>query len=402
MRQLTATCGSKILEKYISPYDATAIQRLEAADAICVGKTNMDEFGMGSTNENSAFGLVRNPHDPSRIPGGSSGGSAAAVSAGMAMAALGTDTGGSVRQPASHCGIIGLRPTYGRVSRYGLIAFASSLDTVGCLTRSAEDACRLLQVIAGKDPLDSTSSDQPVPDYLGMLGKDVKGLRIGLPDEFFKTGLNSEIRLLIDKTLEVFKKHGATVQPISLPHSDYGIATYYLICTAEASSNLARYDGIRYGMRSQETDHLQKLFMKTRSLGFGAEVKRRIMLGTYILSAGYYDAYYRKAQKIRSLIRQDFEKAFEICDVIVGPTVPTTANRIGELIEDPLVMYLSDVFTVTAPLAGLPAISVPIGKDSSNMPVGMQITGKAFAEGEILSMTHWIENHIDPEIRCPK
>lgn len=386
------TCGSKILENFYAPYHATVIERLEDEDAIFIGKTNMDEFGMGSSNENSAFGPVKNPHDLNRIPGGSSGGSAVAVAANLATTALGTDTGGSIRQPASLTGIIGLRPTYGRVSRYGLIAFASSLDQIGCFGRCVTDCSDVLQIIAGHDERDATSSDEPVPNYNSFLTIKPKGLQIGLPDEYMGKGLDSEIKEHIEMALRTLEKGGANIKRISLPHTEYGIAAYYLLCTAEASSNLARYDGVRFGLRVSDTD-LHSMMIKTRSQGFGDEVKRRIMLGTYILSAGYYDAYYKKAQKVRTLIRKDFENAFQSCDIIIGPSSPITAFKLGERLNDPLQMYLSDIYTVTAPMAGLPVISIPIGKDRHGLPIGMQITGKPFREGDILGVSHWFEKH---------
>lgn len=398
MKGTRTTCGSKILETFISPYDASVIERLENEDAVIIGKTNMDEFGMGSSNENSAFGPVKNPHNPERIPGGSSGGSAVAVAAGMAMTALGSDTGGSVRQPASHTGVVGLRPTYGRISRYGLIAFASSLDQVGCLSKTVANCCEVLQVIAGRDPMDSTSSDEPVPDYTSYLNRDIAGLRVGVPSEYFDEGLNKEVHTTVTDVLETMERAGAIIREVSLPHTNYGIATYYIVCTAEASSNLARYDGVRYGLRTEEFSDLQSMFTITRSQGFGDEVKRRIILGTYVLSSGYYDAYYKKAQKVRTLIRQDFEKVFENCDIIVGPSSPTTAFKLGEKVNDPMSMYLSDIYTVTAPLAGLPAISIPVGKDSHGLPIGFQITGKHFEEGEILGVAGWIEDELESDL----
>ena len=390
VRGLPVTCGSRFLESYVPSYDATAVERLEAEDAVIIGKTNMDEFGMGSSNENSAFGPVRNPKDESRVPGGSSGGSAAAVAANIVMAALGTDTGGSVRQPAALTGTVGLRPTYGRVSRYGLVAFASSLDQVGCIANSAEDCGRLLEVIAGRDPRDATSSSVPVPETAEFLKRDVRGMTFGLPMEYMEDGLDADIRDSVEDAVERLKRGGADVRNVSLPHTGYGIATYYLICTAEASSNLARYDGVRYGRRCGESGGLETMFIRTRHEGFGGEVKRRILLGTYVLSAGYYEAYYRKAQKVRTLIRRDFEHVFRNCDAVIGPTSPTTAFRIGEKADDPLSMYLSDIYTVTAPLAGLPAISIPVGKDRKGLPIGFQITGKAFEEGLILGAANWL------------
>jgi len=393
MKNMVTTCGSSILKNFISPYDATVIERLKKEDAIIIGKTNMDEFGMGSSNENSAFGPVKNPHDETCIPGGSSGGSAAAVAADLAMTALGTDTGGSVRQPASHCGIIGLRPTYGRVSRYGLIAFASSLDQVGIFSKTPEDCALVLQTLAGPDSRDATSSDRDVPDYLSLMENNIKGLRIGLPREFFQEGLQPDINLKIHQVIDLMTANGAEVINISLSLTDYGIATYYLICTAEASSNLARYDGVRYGLRIDNKAELQDMYRDTRSHGFGSEVKRRIMLGTYVLSAGYYDAYYRKAQKVRTLIRKEYEDAFRHCDLILGPTSPTAAFRLGEKTSDPLEMYLSDIYTVSAPLAGIPAISLPIGKNHKNLPIGLQMTAPAFCEDRLLNTTQWLHQH---------
>ncbi len=395
MKGTRTTCGSKILENYVSPYDAAVIERLKAEDAIFIGKTNMDEFGMGSSSENSAFRPVKNPHDLERIPGGSSGGSAVAVSTRLAMSALGTDTGGSVRQPAALTGVVGLRPTYGRISRYGLIAFASSLDQIGILSQTVADCAEILQVIAGRDDRDSTSSDQPIPDYNSYLCQDIHGLRIGIPKEFFGEGLDSEVKQKINTIVNLLQNGGADIREVTLPHADYGIATYYLICTAEASSNLARYDGAHYGLRKEHLSDLESMYILSRSQGFGDEVKRRIMLGTYVLSAGYYEAYYRKAQKVRTIIRQDYEDVFKMCDVIIGPTTPTTAFRLGEKSYDPLSMYLSDIYTVSGPLAGVPSISVPIGKDSKGLPIGFQITAKPFDEGQCLCIAHWIEENID-------
>ncbi|MFC1569100.1 Asp-tRNA(Asn)/Glu-tRNA(Gln) amidotransferase subunit GatA [bacterium] len=391
MKGTPTTCGSKILENFISPYDATVIQRLKDEDAILIGKTNMDEFGMGSSTENSAFGSVKNPYDESRIPGGSSGGSAVAVAADLAMTALGTDTGGSVRQPASHCGVIGLRPTYGRVSRYGLIAFASSLDQVGIFSKTAEDCAHVLNVISGHDSRDATCTDAAVPDYYDLFNEDVQGLRVGLPKEYFQEGLNKDIRTQIDKVVTLLVDNGAEVIEISLSLTDHAIATYYLICTAEASSNLARYDGIRYGLRKDQGAGLGSMYEETRNQGFGSEVKRRIMLGTYVLSAGYYDAYYRKAQKVRTLIRNEYDQAFKKCDLILGATSPSTAFHLGEKMSDPLEMYLTDIYTVSAPLAGIPAISIPIGKDHQNMPIGMQLTAPAYREDLLLKTTYSLQ-----------
>jgi aspartyl-tRNA(Asn)/glutamyl-tRNA(Gln) amidotransferase subunit A len=396
MEGLATTCGSRMMERYVSPYTATAVQRLRSEGAVVVGRTNMDEFGMGSSNENSAFGPVRNPADTERTPGGSSGGSAAAVASGSVMAALGTDTGGSVRQPAALTGTVGLRPTYGRVSRHGLVAFASSLDQIGCFSRSAADAAALLEVMAGPDPLDATCSAEPVPRYPEFVGLDVTGLRIGLPKEFLEHGIDPDIRRAVETVAERLESGGARLMPVSLPHASYGIATYYLICTAEASSNLARYDGAHYGLRTGEEGGLDAMTVRTRHAGFGDEVKRRILLGTYVLSAGYVEAYYRKAQKARTLIVRDFDDVFRSCDAVLGPTTPTTAFRIGEKADDPMSMYLSDIFTVTAPLAGLPAVSIPAGLDRGGLPVGIQLTGRRFGEAELLRIAGWLEKKAAP------
>jgi aspartyl-tRNA(Asn)/glutamyl-tRNA(Gln) amidotransferase subunit A len=376
---LTTTCGSRLLENYVPPYDATAVVRLERAGGVILGKTNCDEFAMGSSNENSAFGPVSNPLAPDRVPGGSSGGSAAAVAQGTAVAALGSDTGGSIRQPASFCGIAGVTPTYGRVSRYGLTAFASSLDHIGPMARTVRDAARILQVIAGRDPADSTSAGAPVPDYLSTLDGKAAGLKIGLPKEYLKD-LASETGDLIARAVDVLRKLGCQVHDISLPSTDYAIAAYYIIATAEASSNLARYDGVRYTMRSPNSQTLADMYRHTRGEGFGAECKRRIMLGTYVLSAGYYDAYYLKAQKVRALIARDFNEAFQSVDAIVAPVSPFPAFRLGEKVDDPLAMYLSDIYTITGSLAGIPCMSVPCGKTSDGLPVGMQILARHFNE----------------------
>jgi aspartyl-tRNA(Asn)/glutamyl-tRNA(Gln) amidotransferase subunit A len=378
------TAGSKILENFIPPYDCTVVARLEAAGAIMLGKMNCDEFAMGSSNENSAYGPVRNPRDKSRVPGGSSGGSAAAVAAGMAVATLGSDTGGSIRQPASFCGVVGLMPTYGRVSRYGLIAFASSLDHIGPLTKTVKDTAILLRVIAGHDPLDSTSVDVPVPNYEADLAKPVAGLKIGVPKEYFGEGLDEEVRAAIEAGIVKLRSAGCEIVPISLPHTKYAIPTYYVIATAEASANLARFDGVRYGHRSKDANTLSQMYRKSRDEGFGAEVKRRIMLGTYALSSGYYDAYYIKAQRVRTLLTRDFEEAFQKVDAIVTPTAPTPAFKIGEKSDDPLSMYLADIYTVTADLAGVPGISVPCGQTLSGLPIGLQILGRHFDESTVL------------------
>jgi aspartyl-tRNA(Asn)/glutamyl-tRNA(Gln) amidotransferase subunit A len=390
-RQERVTCASRILGEFISLYDATAIARLERDDAIVIGKTNLDEFAMGSSTENSAFGPVLNPVDGTRVPGGSSGGSCVAVAAGMAHTALGSDTGGSIRQPASFCGVVGLKPTYGRVSRYGLVALASSFDQIGPFGGTVADTARVLQSIAGHDPLDSTSSTESVPDYLGCLTGDVKGLRVGLPREAFAEGLHPEVRAGVEQAVDVLRAGGATVVNVSLPHSGYVIATYYILMTAEASSNLARYDGARYGYRAPAVRDLTDMYVRSRTEGFGPEVKRRIILGTYVLSAGYYDAYYRKAQKVRRLIREDFLRVWSQADCLVMPTAPTTAFAVGEKSGDPLHMYLSDVYTVSANLAGIPAISVPWTVDSKGLPIGVQILGKHFDEETILRAAGFLE-----------
>ena len=376
---LTTTCGSRLLEQYVPPYDATAVVRLERAGGIILGKTNCDEFAMGSSNENSAFGPVRNPLAPDRVPGGSSGGSAAAVAQGTAVAALGSDTGGSIRQPASFCGVTGVTPTYGRVSRYGLTAFASSLDHIGPLARTVRDTATVLQVIAGRDPADATSAAAPVPDYAAALDGNVAGLKIGLPKEYLKD-LTSQTGALIWRGVDVLRRLGCQVREISLPATDFAIAAYYIIATAEASSNLARYDGVRFTARSRNSETLADMYRHTRGEGFGAECKRRIMLGTYVLSAGYYDAYYLKAQKVRTLIARDFDLAFQMVDAVVAPVSPFPAFRLGEKVDDPLAMYLSDIYTITGSLAGIPCMSVPCGKTAEGLPVGMQILTRHFDE----------------------
>ncbi|MCU1286027.1 MAG: aspartyl/glutamyl-tRNA(Asn/Gln) amidotransferase subunit [Acidobacteriales bacterium] len=391
---LRTTAGSKILEKFIPPYDCTAVARLEAAGAVIIGKTNCDEFAMGSSNENSAYGPVRNPRDLTRVPGGSSGGSAAVVAAGTAVASLGSDTGGSIRQPAAFCGVVGLMPTYGRVSRYGLIAFASSLDHIGPFTKSVSDSALVLQHIAGRDPLDSTSADVPVPDYVAEIGTPVKGLRIGVPKEYFAEGLDSEIRSAVDASIQNLAAAGCEVVPISLPHTKYAIPTYYVIATAEASSNLARYDGVRYGHRSNNVRTLSEMYRRSRDEGFGSEVKRRIMLGTYVLSAGYYDAYYLKAQRVRTLLTQDFENAFQQVDAIITPTTPTPAFKLGEKSDDPVAMYLADIYTVTADLVGIPGISVPCGNSKEGLPIGLQILAKHFDESTMFRLAHAVEHSL--------
>lgn len=387
------TCASRMLEQFESLYHATAVERLLAADAIVIGKTNMDEFAMGSSSENSAFGPVLHPGDETRVPGGSSGGSAVAVAAGLATAALGSDTGGSIRQPAAFCGVVGLKPTYGRISRYGLVAFASSFDQIGPFATTVRDVARILGVMAGNDPSDSTCANVPVPDYVKHLTGDVRGLRIGVPEEYYTDALDSEIRDAIMQRVEVLKKHGATTKNISLMHTEYTIPTYYILATAEASSNLARYDGARYGYRSDGVKEPVEMYTRSRSEGFGPEVKRRIMLGTYVLSAGYYEAYYRKAQKVRRLIKEDFDRAFAAVDCIITPTCPTTAFKLGEKIDDPLTMYLSDVFTVSANLAGIPGLSIPCGLDRQGLPIGLQILGKQFDEATILRIADFLEKN---------
>src|ERR1700756_1917158 len=389
-RGVRTTCGSKLLEHYVPPYDATAIARIEAAGGVILGKTNCDEFAMGSSNENSAYGPVRNPVALDRVPGGSSGGSAAAVAAGLAVASLGTDTGGSIRQPGALCGIPAMMPSYGRVSRYGLIAFASSLDRIGPFATNVRDVATVLGIIAGRDANDSTSTTAPVPNYVAEAEKPVRGLRIGIPKEYFGEGMDPEVRETVEAGIEVLRKLGCEIREIRMPHTDYAIAVYYIIATAEASSNLARYDGVRYGLRV-DGDSLLSMYRKTRGAGFGAEVKRRIVLGTYVLSAGYYDAYYLKGQKVRALIAQDFRDAFMKVDAIVTPTSPVPAFKLGERTNDPLQMYLADIYTVTGSLAGIPGISVPCGKVCGRLPVGLQIFGPAFGEARVLQLAQAFE-----------
>jgi aspartyl-tRNA(Asn)/glutamyl-tRNA(Gln) amidotransferase subunit A len=378
------TAGSKILGNYIPPYDCTAVARLEAAGAVVLGKLNCDEFAMGSSNENSAWKPVHNPRDLTRVPGGSSGGSAAAVAADIAVAALGSDTGGSIRQPASFCGVVGMVPTYGRVSRYGLIAFASSLDHIGPLTKTVKDTAIVLRTIAGRDPMDSTSADVPVPDYVAELDKPVRGLKLGVAKEYLGEGLDKEVRSAIEAAIQKLAGQGCEIVEISLPHTKYAIPAYYIVATAEASSNLARFDGVRYGYRAKDAHTLSEMYRRSRDQGFGAEVKRRIMLGTYALSAGYYDAYYLKAQKVRTLLTRDFEEAFKKVDAIVAPVSPTAAFKLGEKVDDPLAMYLADIYTVTADLAGIPGISVPCGETKERLPIGLQILGRHFDESTVL------------------
>jgi aspartyl-tRNA(Asn)/glutamyl-tRNA(Gln) amidotransferase subunit A len=398
---LRTTAASKILGEFLPPYDATTVRKLRGAGAVIVGKTNLDEFAMGSSAENSAFFSTRNPWDLERIPGGSSGGAAAAVASDQCIAALGTDTGGSIRQPAACCGVVGLKPTYGRVSRYGIIAFASSMDQVGPMTKDVRDAAVLLEAIAGHDPADSTSVSRPVPRYSDGLAGDIKGLRVGIPKEFFVAGMQAEVEQSVRRAIGELEKSGAGVEEISLPHTEYAVAVYYIVATAEASSNLARYDGMRYGCRAGAKD-LTETYRISRADGFGAEVKRRIMLGTYVLSAGYYDAYYLKAQRVRTLIRRDFDEAFKRCDVIVTPTAPTTAFNLGAKTQDPLQMYLSDIYTISINLAGMPALSLPCGFDQDCMPIGMQVIGKHFDEATILRLAHHYEQTTEWHKKTPK
>ena len=390
---LQTSCGSRILGNYKAHYDATAVKRLNDAGAIIVGKTNMDEFAMGSSNESSAFGPARNPWDLERVPGGSSGGSAVAVASGVVRVSLGSETGGSVRQPASLCGIFGLKPTYGRISRFGLVAFASSLDNIGIFGISSLDAARVLKVIAGRDPLDATSADVPVPDYEATINDDIKGKVIGVPRELFGEGLDEEVRHAVEKSIDNFRSLGAEIIDVELPYAKYGIAVYYIIATAEASSNLARFDGVRYGFRAEGSHGLREMYMRTREEGFGAEVKRRIMLGTYVLSSGYYDAYYSKAQKVRALVKADYAKAFLKCDAILTPTSPSTAFKLGEKSDDPLAMYLNDIYTVSANLACVPAVSVPCGLSSEGLPIGTQLVGNFWSEAQLLNLANVYENN---------
>ena len=390
-RDVRTTAGSKILENFVPPYDCTAVARMEAAGAMVLGKLNCDEFAMGSSTENSAYHPVHNPRDKSRVPGGSSGGSAAAVAAGMAVATLGSDTGGSIRQPASFCGVVGLKPTYGRVSRYGLIAFASSLDHIGPFAKTVKEAAVVLRTIAGRDPMDSTSASVPVPNYVAELETSVEGLGVGVAKEYFGDGLDPEVRAAVEAAIQKLAELGCEIVPVSLPHTEYAIPTYYIVATAEASSNLARYDGVRYGYRARNARTLSDMYRLTRDGGFGMEVKRRVMLGTYVLSAGYYDAYYLKAQKVRTLLARDFDEAFKKVDVIAAPTCPTPAFRLGEKVNDPLAMYLADIYTVTANLAGIPGISVPCGENHEKLPIGLQLFGRHFDEATVLRVAHAYE-----------
>jgi aspartyl-tRNA(Asn)/glutamyl-tRNA(Gln) amidotransferase subunit A len=399
-RGVRTTCGSKILEGFVPPYDATVVARLRAAGAVVLGKLNMDEFAMGSSTEHSGFFTTRNPWDLARVPGGSSGGASAAVAAGLATLSLGTDTGGSIRQPAAFCGVLGMKPTYGRVSRYGLIAFASSLDQVGPFARDVEDAAVLLQTIAGADPMDSTAVDVPVPDYRAALGQGIEGMTFGVPAEYFIDGMDPEVERAVREAIVTLEKLGARAEPVSLPHSEYGLAAYYVIAPAEASSNLARYDGVKYGLRAGGARDVIEMYSKTRAAGFGAEVKRRVMLGTYALSAGYYDAYYGQAQKVRTLVRRDFEQAFARVDLIVAPTTPGVAFKMGEK-EDPLQMYLNDIFTIPVNLSGLPGLSIPAGFTQTGLPIGLQLIGRAFDEATLLRAAHAYESVTSWHTRRP-
>jgi len=401
-RGLRTTCASRVLENFVPPYDAEVIRRLKAAGAILLGKLNMDEFAMGSSNENSGFFPTHNPWDLSRIPGGSSGGSAAAVAAGMCLGALGSDTGGSIRQPAAHCGVVGLKPTYGRVSRYGLVAFASSLDQIGPLAKDVSDAALLLNAIAGHDPQDSTAVPEAVPDYTTFLQKGLRGVTVGIPREYqAAAGLDPEVAAAVEKAVAVLRDLGAECVEVSLPHAAYAVAAYYVIAPSEASSNLARYDGVKYGFRDTSKTDLMEMYRSTRSRGFGREVQRRIIIGTYCLSAGYYDAYYGKASQVRTLIRKDFEAAFESCDVLISPVAPTPAFKIGEKVDDPLTMYLSDMFTLSANLAGIPGMSIPCGFSEAGLPIGLQLLGPHFNEGRLFRVAYNFEQATDHHRRRP-
>lgn len=399
-RNIRTTCASKILHNFVPPYESTATTRLSGEGAVLIGKTNMDEFAMGSSTENSGVQITKNPWDLERIPGGSSGGSAAAVAADECIAALGSDTGGSIRQPASFCGVVGLKPTYGRVSRYGLVAFASSLDQIGTITKNIRDSAIVMNAIAGHDPCDSTSAPLPVPDFTAVLGRDIRGMRIGIPKEYFIEGMDREVEQAVKEAIRHLESAGAIPIEVSLPHTEYAVATYYIIATSEASSNLARYDGVKYGLRNEGKD-LMDMYVSTRARGFGTEVKRRIMLGTYALSSGYYDAYYRKAQQVRTLIKKDFEDAFKTVDALITPTAPTPAFKIGEKTADPLQMYLSDIFTISVNLAGVPAVSVPCGFTSGNLPVGLQIIGNHFDEESLFRIAYAYEQGTEWRLRKP-
>ncbi len=395
------TCGSKILGNFVPPYDATVTTKLHQQGSVVIGKTNMDEFAMGSSTENSAYRITRNPWDLDTIPGGSSGGSAAVVAADEAICSIGSDTGGSIRQPAALCGVVGMKPTYGRISRFGLVAFASSLDQIGPFTKDVTDCALMLNAICGHDPMDSTSVNLPTPDYTEYLTNDIEGIKIGVPKEYFIEGMDTEVEGIVHTAVEALRKCGASIEDISLPHTEYAIATYYIIAPAEASANLARYDGVRYGYRAEDADELVEMYKKSRSRGFGDEVKRRIMLGTYALSSGYYDAYYLKGQKARTLIKSDFDRAFETVDVIVTPTSPTPAFKVGERTADPLQMYLSDVLTTPSSLAGLPGISVPCGLTSGGLPIGLQMLAAPFEEGKILNAAYTFEQHTNHHLQKP-
>jgi len=401
MKDTHTTCASHILENFVSPYDATVVQRLKEAGAVLIGKTNMDEFAMGSSNENSYFHVTKNPWDLDRVPGGSSGGSGAAVAANECMAALGSDTGGSIRQPAAFCGITGLKPTYGRVSRFGLVAFASSLDQIGPMTKTAEDAAVLMNVIGGHDPMDSTSADVPLPDFTAALSNGIKGLKVGIPKEYFAKGLDADVEKAVREAIKTLESMGMQTVDVSLPHTEYAVATYYILACAEASANLSRYDGVKYGYRSQHADNLMDMYTNTREEGFGEEVKRRILLGTFVLSSGYYDAYYLKGQKARTLIKQDFEEAYKKCDLMVGPIAPVPAFKLGEKLDDPLQMYLSDIFTISANLAGIPAMSIPCGQSKDNLPIGLQLMGNHFDEATLLNVAHQYQHTTDHHLQHP-
>ncbi|MEE9258496.1 MAG: Asp-tRNA(Asn)/Glu-tRNA(Gln) amidotransferase subunit GatA [Nitrospinaceae bacterium] len=401
MQGSRTTCSSKILDRFVSPYDATVIKRLKKAGAVIVGKTNMDEFAMGSSTENSWHHPTMNPWNLEHVPGGSSGGSAAAMAAGECLASLGSDTGGSIRQPAGFCGVTGLKPTYGRVSRFGLVAFASSLDQIGPVTRTAEDAALLMNVIGGRDPMDSTSADVKLPDFTQAIGKDVKGMKVGIPKEYFTSGIDPEIERAVRDAIQSLEKLGMEKVEVSLPHTQYAVATYYIIACAEASTNLSRYDGVKYGYRSEASENLSDMYMNSREEGFGEEVKRRIMLGTFVLSSGYYDAYYLKGQKARTLVKQDFEEAYRKCDVIAGPICPVSAFKLKERIDDPLQMYLSDIYTISANLAGIPAMSVPCGFTSGGLPIGLQLMGRHFDEETLLTVGHQYQQTTDAHVKEP-
>ena len=401
-RGIRTTCASKILESFVPTFDGTLAERLRAAGAVLIGKLNMDEFAMGSSTENSGLGVTRNPWDLARVPGGSSGGSATAVAARQVLGSFGTDTGGSIRLPASYCGVVGLKPTYGRVSRYGMIAFASSLDQAGPFATTARGAAMLLQAVAGKDPRDSTSIDAPVPDYLEAMNGDVRGLRVGIPKEYFVPGMDADVERSVRTAIEQLVSLGAVPVEVSLPHTDYAVATYYLVATAEASSNLGRYDGVRFGVRKGGDKGLREMYGETRDAGFGAEVKRRILIGTYALSAGYYDAYYLKAMKVRTLIRRDFDRAFEKCDVLAMPTAPSTAFKLGSRSSDPLKMYLSDILTISINLAGLPGLSIPCGFDAAGLPIGLQLAGRPLDEPTLFRVAGAYEDATDWHTRSPR